>query len=887
MGKPHNVKKKPADFKRPKRKVGRKAAPAANVTNVGITSRRINLLEQSVLQDKGDVVTHRHLTLSDLVAQIGHYNAHVRQKALQGLRELAQLHASNVLANVSVVLERFLPTFVDEEAVVRDAAVQAWKVLVSVMVEGKSLAPFAKLITVYFCSGLTHLQIGVRQDTLRAIGVLLETAPELISVDAGVERLGRLIENFRDMVAATPSQGIKVMNQYSALQGDSQSNKKKAKKGASTGNASALALRFSALKVLHKLLMSIDFTAATSDGVDSAAQRVGQGSARAANVNATKTLLLFPQPSLVAAHQADQLHKLGFWQEKSRCLLPALLELWIECLENELDTLEETHVEHMQYMMESMTVILSANREFLAQQAPTDEFARTAKKCRDQLLRLFPMFPNSTLAVNGDAYLAQWYGINVALTHCACVFLALPASFHGADLEDRVLTFMTDTLNKYHAADELRALSSTHGIIKALLNALATLLATPTAFADPARREAILQTFTQFYTRCSSKSMTFRVCTSFAADHLAVHHPWPQWTIVMEWIRCFGALLGHLELSHMALGRKCLFIMISVVKRLPTEWGEGEHMESVMNNLVALFNVTDAGAATDKKEQRMTHFDDLSSQDQMEFVALVYHLPRYPVELLRGLASCCKSEKVDVHTKSFIMDMLAQRRSCLDMAHLVSFLMSSILSRSSSAPATPAQRQAHVFLVNHVCRILVSMNLGISLSEILAPALSRHAAQLSTMDVLNLHTLVLLYGICFASAASKTTTSIPGAMEKDAVAVLAASLLQFGGNVEERVLTEDCLRAVALLPTVLVPLARAIILNIKGGSSADVSNALKVVQILLRSPEIQPQTARYRNELTKVVDEVSKQHPEHSAHADVVRQLRQVKGDLELVAVGQ
>uniref|UniRef100_K3WE66 Pre-rRNA-processing protein Ipi1 N-terminal domain-containing protein n=1 Tax=Globisporangium ultimum (strain ATCC 200006 / CBS 805.95 / DAOM BR144) TaxID=431595 RepID=K3WE66_GLOUD len=936
------VKKKPADFKRPKHKVGRKAPQAANVTSVAISSRRINMLEQSVLQDKGDAVTHRNLSLNDLLAQIGHYNAHIRQRALQGLRELVQIHASNILANVAVVLERFLPTFVDEEAIVREAAVATWKVLLPALIAGKSLTPFAKLIAVYCCSGLTHLQIGVRHDTLRAIGALLDVAPELISVEAGLEQLGRLIENFRDLIAATQAQGIKVTNSYdllafkksssSASSGGGATAKDSAGKGRvsqkkSAAKAGALTLRFAALKVLHRLLVSIDFSVvsdatATPSSVLYSKQAVRTGAIGTGSTS-TSTMLLYPTPVLVANNQSEQLRNAGFWQQKSRALLQPLLDLWVECLESDVETLSEEYVEHMQYIIESVTVVLAANTEFMVAN-PESELCRVARRLQDQLLLKFPLFPEHNIVNSGDAYLSRWYGINVAIAKFACIFLKMPAKFQSNALEGRIFTFVVSAFAKYEASDELRSLGGTHVIIRSLLEVVTLLLAAnaaqkrPNANADASdvdmetanvKQDELLECFTRLYNKSSSKSVTFRICTSFVLEQLAVLKPWPKWDLIMQWMACFGNLLGHLERAHMELGRQCLFMMISVIKQLPAEWAAKEHMQGILANLVNFFNLASPVAAAtgdieqvSKKSKPMTQFDALDAADQMEFVSLIYHLPQYPVALLRALSSCCKSDRVDFNAKSFLMDILFQRRECLDIAHLVSFLMSSVLARTQSATITKDQEaavnQLHLRLVQHVCHVLNSMQLGVTLSQILAPALSRQAATLETMPLVDVHTLVLLYRACVSSASSNAgsvTVDLSTGMQQQVQALGLRVLLGFASPApnaaqdatEEQELVADFMAFLAVCGSVFLPLLRAVLTPQEApvSTAEELAKRLCVLQALVRASSLNARVVHHQQDVLALLAQV-----ETTAMAKdnevVSRLIRQLQGDLQLVVVG-
>ncbi|KAF4316128.1 hypothetical protein JM18_007200 [Phytophthora kernoviae] len=800
-------KKKPADFKRPKRKVGRRAAPAANVTSVGITSRRINLLEQSLLQDKAHAaqLTHRRQALPELLQQVGHYNGHVRQKALQGLRELAgQETAANLRANASVLLERFLPTLLDEEAV----------------------------------------------DALRAIDALVDEAPELLREDAGREALARLLENFRDLICAAQTQGIRMMNSYDLLLGEEPKSGKKAVNGHKSQKTSqkgkqmkakkpkapsgALALRLAALKVLHKLLKSV--STEHRDG-----SSAGVGSARSTSAPMTKTLLLYPEPQLIASGMFSTaptttsagVKATASWQVKVRALLPALLELWLECLEGSVDTLSDGHVEHMMYIVECTAIVVSANTDLLTATSTSnggdDEFFVAALKLREELLapESFPMLPSASesLAAASESLgvLSRWHGMNAALAKLACEYLRVPSLLCGLgkevspseSLEKRIQEYVVLTLAKYTVTTELRAVAK------------------------------------------------------------------PQ---------------------QMELGRRSLFALISVLKQLPTEWAAGDQMDGVLTNLAAFFDLaaepsTSAAKKSEQKVLARTRFDALGAADQLSFVALVYHVPRYPVSLLRALASCCKSPRICSEGKSFLVDILFQRREALDLAHFVSFLVSTAL-----APVNPEEQQQRqqLELVNHVCRTFVAMNLGNSLPKILAPTLAKAQAR-EGLSPVELHTLVMLYRTCVISSSScneelqHQRSDIPVEMERELVGLSAKVLVEYSASSspqkvseqvvsreQERLLSEACVSTLALsevnifasfLDELLLP-----------QQPLALGRRLRVLQALVRTTDLVGAFRRHQNHVTQLLHKLEQQY---TGEDDVAKIVRQLRGDLELLAVGQ
>ncbi|GMF22703.1 unnamed protein product [Phytophthora fragariaefolia] len=947
-------KKKPADFKRPKRKVGRRAAPAANVTSVGITSRRINLLEQSLLQDKSGAaqLTRRHLALPELLQQAGHYNAHVRQRALQGVRELAaQDAAANLRANAAVLLERFLPTLLDEEAVVREAAVQAWRAMLPVL--RGALAPFATLVATYFCSGLTHLQVGVRQDALKAIGELVDQAPELLRQDAGREALARLLENFRDLICAAQTQGIRMMNTYDLLLGSDatgsaakkgpagrksqKAGQKKSKKPKAPSGA--LTLRFAALQVLHKLLLSVS----VGLGSDKAGAAVGT---RSASVPTTKALLLFPTPQLVAtsmfapstATTSAGEKASASWQEKVRALLPALLDLWLECLEGSTDALSDVHVEHMKYIVECTTAVIGANIDLLnvdsLDDAANKEFFQAALKLREELLapENFPMLPSASaaLAAASDSLgaLSRWHGMNAALSKLACEYLRLPALIRGSgkeasqseSLEQRVCAFAVTTLAKYKETPELRAVASMQNVLQPLLEVVTLILASvstrndaTTSLEKPTdERSLLLEAVTQFYVLCTPKSVSFRSCTAFAVDQLEIALRGQQrpsqklpWPMVMQWVVCLADLLGQLDPHHMKLGRRSLLALISVLKQLPTEYATGDQMDSVLMNLSAFFDLAamPSPSMTEDEKQRMlakTRFDALGAADQLAFVALVYHLPRYPVSLLRALASCCKSKRIYSEAKSFLIDILFQRREAVDLAHIVSFLVSTALA---PVDANAHQQRQQLQLVDHVCSTFVAMNLGNSLPKILAPTLAKAQAR-EEMNSMELHTLVQLYRTCVSSASSRSVeahqqrSDIPAEMERELVNLTVRILVNFcaapssdqattpeevDSHEQEQLLVETC---VSTLTYGEVNIFASFLDDLLAAQQPVLAliRRLRVLQALVRTSNLAGAFRRHQNHVGHLLDLLEQQH---GGEDDIAQLARKLRGDLKLLAVGR
>ncbi|CAJ0759134.1 23943_t:CDS:2, partial [Entrophospora sp. SA101] len=68
------------DFKKQKLKVGKAKPKASNFTNTSFKSRAISLPNQSITEDKSNLITNtRKLSLSELLTQLRHYNSRTRK----------------------------------------------------------------------------------------------------------------------------------------------------------------------------------------------------------------------------------------------------------------------------------------------------------------------------------------------------------------------------------------------------------------------------------------------------------------------------------------------------------------------------------------------------------------------------------------------------------------------------------------------------------------------------------------------------------------------------------------------------------------------------------------------------------------------------------------
>ena len=186
------------DFIRAKKKVGKKIKKHANVTDTTVRAKRINLPGQTVgTEGKGEALTQRGLSMSELLNQTSHYSEKVRKDALEGMRELLEAHPETMKGSAAAVVEKTAERLVDREQIVRVAARGALKHGVLPALGKRGMAPFAKRLVLHVGAALTHVDPVTRRDAPAALETLLDAAPELVAAHAPAATLRHLADLLR------------------------------------------------------------------------------------------------------------------------------------------------------------------------------------------------------------------------------------------------------------------------------------------------------------------------------------------------------------------------------------------------------------------------------------------------------------------------------------------------------------------------------------------------------------------------------------------------------------------------------------------------------------------------------------------------------------------
>ncbi|XP_057576189.1 testis-expressed protein 10 isoform X3 [Hippopotamus amphibius kiboko] len=186
--------KRQDDFQKVKLKVGKKKPRLENATVTNFKTKTIHLPEQ--LKEDGTLPTNnRKLNIKDLLSQMHHYNAGVKQSALLGLKDLLSQYPFIIDAHLSNILSEVTAVFTDKDANVRLAAVQLLQFLAP-KIRAEQISPFFPLVSAHLSSAMTHITEGIQEDSLKVLDILLEQYPALITGRSSI-----LLKNFVELIS--------------------------------------------------------------------------------------------------------------------------------------------------------------------------------------------------------------------------------------------------------------------------------------------------------------------------------------------------------------------------------------------------------------------------------------------------------------------------------------------------------------------------------------------------------------------------------------------------------------------------------------------------------------------------------------------------------------
>ncbi|CAH2073868.1 unnamed protein product, partial [Thlaspi arvense] len=190
--------KKGIDFKKIKRKLGRKLPPPKNATNTEIKSKAIILPEQSLAAEKSGFATSKKgLTLQELLRQTSHHNAKVRNDALHGIKDLLRHHPAELQTLKHAILLKLRERISDDETKVRESFYSLFQTTIfPACLEDNNQGPLVSLLMPYIFSAMAHSAIDVRLMAFKFLHLVVEHYyPPTFSLYAE-----KILENYKDII---------------------------------------------------------------------------------------------------------------------------------------------------------------------------------------------------------------------------------------------------------------------------------------------------------------------------------------------------------------------------------------------------------------------------------------------------------------------------------------------------------------------------------------------------------------------------------------------------------------------------------------------------------------------------------------------------------------
>ncbi|XP_077160740.1 testis-expressed protein 10 isoform X2 [Paroedura picta] len=182
------------DFHKVKLKVGKKKPRLENATDTNFKTKAVHIPEQ-LREDPVLPTNNRKLNIKDLLSQMNHYSAGVKQSALLGLKDLLSQYPYVIDAHLSNILSELAAVFTDKDCTVRAAAIRLLHFLAP-KIRAEHISPFFPLVSAHLSSAMTHINEGIQEDSLKVLDVLLEEYPTLL-----MERSSVLLNNFVELIS--------------------------------------------------------------------------------------------------------------------------------------------------------------------------------------------------------------------------------------------------------------------------------------------------------------------------------------------------------------------------------------------------------------------------------------------------------------------------------------------------------------------------------------------------------------------------------------------------------------------------------------------------------------------------------------------------------------
>ncbi|KAF3322916.1 testis-expressed sequence 10 protein isoform X8 [Carex littledalei] len=164
------------DFKKIKRRVGRKLPPPKNATDTAIKSKAIVLPEQTLVADRTDMAVNRKgLTLRELLQQTSHHNSKFRRASLNGIRDLVMKHPLELKTHKVAIIEKLRERICDCDKAVREVLCNIFECVIFRSLKEDIKGPTVDLLMAYIFNAMTHMTVDIRLSAFKFFRLLVHS----------------------------------------------------------------------------------------------------------------------------------------------------------------------------------------------------------------------------------------------------------------------------------------------------------------------------------------------------------------------------------------------------------------------------------------------------------------------------------------------------------------------------------------------------------------------------------------------------------------------------------------------------------------------------------------------------------------------------------------
>ncbi|KAL9247043.1 hypothetical protein vseg_020514 [Gypsophila vaccaria] len=629
------------DFKKYKRKLGRKLPPPKNSTNTEIKFKAIVLPEQSVASDKaGLALSKKGQSLKELLQQTSHHNVKVRRDALVGVREILLKDPTELKDHKLAIIEKLRERINDDDKVVRETLFQLFKSIILPGCKEENQGALISVTMAYIFNAMTHLTLDVRLMAFKFFDLVIQNFPP-----AFFSYAEKVLESYMDIIQKIHFH----IEDKSKL------------KSVLSGLLRCLSLLPSNKNATHSSEQMMDETlvlhAFKTEVHNDSTEQVKIGG----KLNDLLQLLVTCFNGLISVVHAQQVLDSHTFD----CML---------CVLQSIDLVVQNFVHRVGKFQKDLHSPMSFSAVKMSKQ--DQDFPPLL----DKLFAVFPMRPLDYLSEKDDQ---RYFILNTVISQIYFALRQQICPSHG--LPDEFLYFVVDVLPKVRGVEP-----SDKGLHEKHLIPLVPFIPSLIATVESYQKHALLQAFTTAFKNSYADSLMKMTCLKaleemLASEEESLYSDSSEFETVdyqKTWINEIGLLLntfgnGHPSKLHEVLSFLVRFGQIGLRNSVLVE--EYDRLQDEFQTFFC--------KCTDKGERCYGPFMELPEDCQFITVCCLSYFHYLKGDLLSSLALCCLSPslKPSILTQIVGVVRLSYKAGHIDIADYISFCVT-LLSQSEIVP---------------------------------------------------------------------------------------------------------------------------------------------------------------------------------------------------------